>query len=272
MSSTRMISKKNNEDNIFRILIGILIITTIALVVVWLVEGRKNKEKNPIVDEVYNYFNIEDLTNCDGLFNYSSNLVNYDKVSLETKLCIAYHNANIKDVKNETLKVSKKSDTCKKDDMIFKANDESTECEIQIIARDLIDNSYNKLFGKKEDDIESFTIDSMHTCYLKDDNYYCGLSETFTYILGSSSVYRVIKDYQEKGSELVIYDYFIKLNDTTCYKNYTTDDVNQKCTDKYKKNKKLNYKFMKKYGILYKHIYEKNEDGSYHWVSSEPVK
>ena len=29
---------------------------------------------------------------------------------------------------------------------------------------------------------------------------------------------------------------------------------------------------MKKYGTMYKHIYQKDKNGEYYWVSSTPVK
>ena len=41
---------------------------------------------------------------------------------------------------------------------------------------------------------------------------------------------------------------------------------------KVEKNKKVDIDFLLKNGTKYKHIYEKAKDGTYYWVSSEPVK
>ena len=185
---------------------------------------------------------------------------------------MAYQKAEINNVEVETVKPKKKKETCTLNGMVFRKNDETNECIISKIKKEQIDNSYKKLFGKEIEFNESFKIDNLNICYLKDDYYYCGLSETFTYTYGSeSTVYRVIKKAEEKSSDIIIYDYFVKINNNKCYKNYTTADINDTCTEQYKNNKNINYKFMKKYTTEYKHVYRKLEDGTYYWISSEPI-
>lgn len=260
-----------NNDKIFKGLVILLAITTVILIIVF-ITGRKPKNDDPLINELYNYFSTDDLTNCEGLFNYASAKVDYNTINKETRLCIAYQKANIKNAEIETLSASKNSDTCKKGNMVFKVQESTEKCEITKIDKSIIDNSYLKIFGKEIEENEKFEIDGTHTCYLNEDYYYCGLSETYTFILGGSKVSRAIKNYKEKGSEITIYDYFIKLNEPICYANYTSDIINQKCTNKYKPNKKINFSFLKKYGSKYKHTYQKAEDGTYYWVSSEPVK
>lgn len=270
-SQKKKINFKLNTNQIFIILMVVLVITTISLIVV-LVTYHGNPEKdNPLLAEIYNYFSTDDLTNCNGLFNYSNTKIDYDNANNETKLCIAYHKSNVDNIEFETLKTSKNAETCKKDNMVFKAEENTEECNITKINKNIIDTTYKKIFGRNNDNSEKFTIDSTHTCFLDGDYYYCGLSETFTYILGGSAIYRTIKNYEEKSSEIVIYDYFIKISDPICYTNYTTDSINQNCTKNFDRNKKIKYNFMKKYGSLFKHIYQKADDGTYYWVSSEPI-
>ena len=128
-----------------------------------------------------------------------------------------------------------------------------------------------EIFGQDISNNEEFRADNTHICYLKDNKYYCGLSETFSYVIGNeSTIYRVLEKAVKKGSEIYLYDYFAKITNSTCYKDYTPSTINQDCTSNYKENK-VNYKFMEKYATKYKHTYRKGENGNYYWVSSEPV-
>jgi len=262
-----------NNDKILFILIGLLVVVSIFLVFVWVASSNNLESDSETVVDLHNLFTDKDINNCETLFNYSSEKVEYKDVSSETKLCLAYQKATIEEVEVETLKPKKKKNICTLDKMVFKKDDKTNECSIKKIKKEIIDNSYKNLFGKDVEDNNTFKIDNLHVCYLNKDYYYCGLSETFTYTLGSESViYRVVKKAEEKGSDIVIYDYFVKLNDGNCYENYTTTAINKNCTNKYKTQKEINYDFMKKYGTEYVHIYSKNENGTYSWVSSKPVK
>jgi len=267
--------KKNKiivKDKLLLTLLGLLAIITVILLVVWIVNINNLETDNKLVVELHNYFSTKDLGNCEGLLTYANDKIEYKDINSETRLCLAYQKAEIKDVKKENVKADKKKEICTIDDMVFKINEDTKECTINKIKREVIDKSYKKIFGKDIEKNESFKIDNLNICYLKDDYYYCGLSETFTYTLGSESIiYRVIKKAQEKGSEILIYDYFVKINEETCFKNYTTTLINQNCTEKYSNKKDINYKFMKKYGTEYKHVYKEAKDGTYYWVSSEPV-
>lgn len=263
--------KKAFDDKILIVLVILLIIITITLIIMWISNINSVDTDSDEIKELHNYFSVEDLTSCDGLFNYASDKIEYDDVASETRLCIAYQKANIEETEKETYKPDKKKETCTVDNMIFRKDDETDECNIIEIKRDVIDSSYKKIFGKDIENNESFKVDNLNICYLKDDYYYCGLSEVFTYTLGSeSTIYRVIDTAKEKGSELVIYDYFVKINGDDCYENYTTSIINRGCTKHYKSDKKMNFRFMKNYGTKYKHVYKKTEDNTYYWVSSEP--
>lgn len=262
------------NDKMFVVLVTLLAIVSVTLIIVWVCNSNKLETDSKQVVELHNYFSSEDLGNCEGLFTYAEDKIEYKDVNSETRICLAYQKAEIpKDIETETLKAAKKKNICTSDSMVFKTDEGKKECTVSKIKKEIINNSYKKLYGKDIEKDESFRIDNLNICYLKDDYYYCGLSETFTYTLGSESViYRVMKKAEEKGSDIVIYDYFVKINEDTCFKNYTTTTINQNCTDEYLDKKEINYNFMKKYGTEYKHVFRKSNDDTYYWVSSEPLK
>ena len=219
------------QDKLLLILIVILIILSIVIVAVKIATRNNLDTDSKIVTELHNYFNSKDLSNCEGLLTYAEDKIEYDKIDPETRLCLAYQKANIKDTETGTLKADKKKEICtSKDGMVFRVDEDTKECTYTKIKKEIIDNSYKKIYGKEIENNESFKVDNLNICYLKDDYYYCGLSETFTYTLGNESIiYRVIEKAVEKGSKITIYDYFIKLNSDTCFKNYTTSTINSEC-------------------------------------------
>lgn len=265
--------RKILKDKILSILVVLLMVVTVVLIVTSIINRNNLNTSSDIVTELHNYFSTDDLSNCEGLFTYASDKVEYSDVASETKLCLAYQKADIKPIETKTKKADKNEDICTIDGMIFRTDDETNECTYSKIDRKVVDSSYKKLYGKEVEDNDSFKIDNLNICYLKEDYYYCGLSETFTYTIGSESIiYRVINKAVEKGNNIIIYDYFIKIKDEECYKNYTTTAINEKCSDKYSNDNEVSYRFMKKYGTEYKHVFQKDKNDNYHWVSSEPIK
>ena len=251
-----------------------LAVVSVTLMAFLIIKKDSIDPESGLILQLHNYFNSEKSENCEGLFNYSNKLVNYNDIEEKSRLCFAYQKAELKEIEISTVKVDKKKDVCTiKKSMKFKSDENGKECSYTKIKRELIDNSYKTLFGKNVDNNESFKIDNKTICYLNDDYYYCGLSETFTYTFGGESfIYRVIEKAVEKSSSIVIYDYFLRINDGTCYKNYTTSEINEKCNKNYTSKTNITFKYMKKYGTKYKHVYKQNEDGTYHWVSTEPIK
>ncbi len=257
--------------------ISIILIVILILLICFLV-GYKIKNwgilsnRNKTVKELYSYFSTEDLGECEGLFNYSTEKVNYDNVSATAKLCIAYKKADAEKFK----KISYEGDgTCKEGDMVFKTDtDEGTICTVNKIKQNVLDDSYKKLFGKEIENNEEFKYDGTHICYLKDGYYYCGLSENMKITLTNEiTVFRSIARAEKKDDTITIYDYFTKVTNNNCYFNYTTLNLNQMCTTNLPKDiDTIDYDFVEKYGVKYKHVYKKAKDGSYYWVSSEPVE
>ncbi len=276
----KKVSKNNNNkekgilnDKVLVILIGILVVLSLIIIGIKIATRNNLKLDSELVTELHEYFSSEDLSNCEGLFTYADDKVEYSDVNSESRLCLAYQKTELTDVEIKEYKPKKKETTCDVDGMIFRVDEETETCSVSIIDKEVINKTYKKIFGKDIEDDEEFKVDNLNICYLKDDKYYCGLSETFTYTLGNESViYRVIEKAIEKGSEVIIYDYFAKINDDTCFANYTTTTINEKCTNEYKEQKEINYKFMKNYATQYKHVFKLADDGTYYWVSSEPIK
>ena len=266
---------KKNDDKITKILLIIFAITTIIFISVLICFHNRLNPSDKRVEGVYNYFNFKTIGTCEGQLNYTDKKITYKDVSLETKNCIAYQNANIpKDkIVTETYEGTKKKETCTHDGMVFRKNADSNECVVNKIEKEYLEKSYKKIFGKDLEDSEMFYTDNLNICYLKDDYYYCGLAETYTLIFANpSSINRVIDKVYKKGSSMIVYDYFLKIEADKCYTNYTTTEADSDCSSEYAKNKKEDIKFIRKYGTYYKHTYKKAADGSYYWVSSEPVK
>lgn len=260
------------QDRIILVLIIILIVMSIVIIALKIATRNNLDTSSELVTELHNYFNSEDLSNCEGLFNYGEDKITYENIDTETRLCLAYQKASIEDAETGTMKVTKKKETCTENGMTFRMDEDNDVCSYSKIKQEVIDNSYKKLYGKDIENNEEFKVDGLHICYLKDGYYYCGLSETFTYTLGNESlIYRVIDKAVEKGDKITIYDYFIKLNGESCFKNYTTNTINSKCTEQYKNQKDINYKFLKNYGTKYKHEFKKAEGGTYYWVNSTPL-
>jgi len=264
---------KKNQDQFLKILIILLLLLTISLIIASIYARNLIEPDSKMAKNLHNMLNTEELTNCDGLFYYSDSKETYDTISSETKLCLAYQKSKIKNVETEFWKKAKKKDICTKDNMTFRVDNKENKCIVSKIDKAIIEKTYKAIFGKNINDDKSFKIDNSNICYLKDKYYYCGLSESVTYTLGNEAmIYRIIDKGVEKGKQIVLYDYFLKINNDICFKNYTTSDKNESCTKDYKNNKNIDYKFLKSYGTKYKHIFEKSSDDSYYWVSSEPVK
>ena len=261
------------QDKILKIVAIALIIIVVLLIAYRVFYGKSLAANNKLVQELHSYLMPDDLNNCDGLSNYADKKITSKDLNDNVKLCLAYQKASIKDVKVEEYDKAKNKEVCNVDDMIFGLEEKSKICSVSIIKKDIIENAYYKLFGQNIKSKEAFNYDYMHICYLKDDYYYCGRSETYTYVIdGTTAIYRIIDKAVEKGSTITIYDYFLKINSDECYKNYTTSEKNNDCTKNYTKNTKVDYKFMQRYGIKYKHVYQKDDNGTYYWVSSTPVK
>ncbi len=267
--------KKNYKeaDKILNLIICVLVIIAIILVLVRVFNGKTLKTDDELVTELHNYFSSDDLNNCEGLFVYTEGKVEYKDIDEEVKKCLAYQKTDNKVTEEITVDGEKKKETCTYEDMVFRKDKDSNKCTITKVEAKNINETYNKIFGVNPKEEGSFKSSDFNICYVKDGYYYCGLSESFVYTIGGDSlIYRVMQKAVEKGSNIEIYDYFVKINNDKCSKTYTTSTENSECTEAYAKLKKVDYKFMEKYGTRYKHVYKKKDDNTYYWVSSELIE
>ena len=229
------------KKNLVLLLSGIVVILVGVVISFFIKNGIPVNANGKTVKELYSYVGNSDLEKCGGLVFYNDSKVDYNSLSNDTKICLAYTQVK-KEVKEE-IKLDK----------------------------DLVNENYKKIFGKEIDAYDKFQLDNITVCYLNDDSYYCGLSEEYTYTIGAEPhTYRAIKDSFKKNNEIIIYDYFLKVINNECYTSYVKDSKNDKCTKALENNKNVEYKFLKKYGTQYKHIFKK-DNNVYHWVSSEKI-
>lgn len=262
--------KRDKKDYLIIALIIIIILLGIILVIV---KSKRIDAKDPLATKLYSYLGSNDLEVCEGLISYSDALVKYDNIKPTTRICMAYSVLDKKETTTMKLDKEKKQNVCKMGENITFATDnyENDICTVTKIEASKINSIYQEIYGKEIESYDKFNLNSATICYYNENNYYCGLSENFTYTIGAEPhTYRSIKKIEEKKDNIVIYDYFLKVVDNTCYQNYNGTTKNDKCSKKYKENK-VNYQFLKKYGTEYKHTYKKNGE-NYYWVNSEPVK
>ena len=130
-------------------------------------------------------------------------------------------------------------------------------------------NNYSKIWHEHCSECWATISLKSKICYYDEDNYYCGLSEKYTYTIGAEPhTYRTIKSAYKKGDEIVIYDYFLRTINDDCFTSYMKDEKNETCGKALENKKEVDYKFLKKYGTRYVHIFKKSGD-SYYWVSSK---
>ena len=265
--------KKSKKQTILIIVLAIIVIT--LGIILFIKKGIPLNSNSSVVTESYSYLGNNDLQKCGGLVTYSKDEVTNKNLSEETKICLAYNKVNKDDIEEVKIDKTKKENICKLDDKLIFATDnyEDKICTLTKLNKDEVNNEYKNMFGSDISEYKQFQYGGATICYVKDDAYYCGLSETFTYSIGAEPhTYRAIKDAYKKGDELIIYDYFLKVINDECFTSYMDATKNDKCSTNYSEltNKDMTYKFLKKNGTLYKHTFKK--DGkSYYWVSSKPV-
>lgn len=269
----KKINKKFLKKNKIIILIILLIILTILLIIVNNFSGNDIKDKK--INTLYSYISNDEIEKCGGLQFYQKDKVTTDTLTDDVKMCIAFIKTDEMKSEKKTYNKDKKKKTCTtKDKMVFATdNYEESKCSVDVYDLDSIKSTYKKIFGSAStEELEYFNLDDYNICYIKDSKIYCGLSEIFSFTIGDEAyVYRTLKKTVEKGDSIIIYDYFIKVDDDKCYTSFNGSE-NKKCSKNLDDDTKVNYKFIKKYGAIYKHTFKKlNDNKFYSWVESEKI-
>ena len=248
-----------------------MIALLLILGAIWLSRRSLNPDSK-LATNLYSYLGTNDVNVCGGLNNYADELVSSEDLSEDLKICSAYTRVSENDITTMKIDKSKKNNTCSiNNDIVFATdNYEDDICTVTKIDAKKINDEYKTIYGSDIKENQKFQYNSTTVCYYSEDAYYCGLGESYTYTIGAEPhTYRSIKQVKKSSNKIIIYDYFLKIVNDECYGSFTTDKTIDKCNDEYNSNK-MDYKFLKKYGTLYKHTYQKNGK-NYYWVSSEPV-
>ena len=255
------------------ILILIITIVIVALIIIHLLKGKSLNTESPVVTELYSYLGNNDLEVCNGLATYDIEDIDYDSLDNSMRICTAYSLLELDDSTLLKIDKTKKNNTCSVGENITFATDNYEEdiCSVTKVSADVINEQYQKMYGKSIESYDQFQYSDTTICYYEDGYYYCGLSEQYTTTIGGEPhTFRSIKKATEKGDTMIIYDYFLKIVNNECYTSYNQDEKNDKCSENYNENTEVDYKFLKKYGTAYKHTFKKEKD-AYHWVKSELV-
>lgn len=256
----------------------ILIIVVILLVAaIFFIGDKKLDLESDEVNNLYSYLGEVDIYHCGGLITYNENDTSINEINSENALCNAYYNVtNTKENKIEKTGVnSSKTAICKVgDNVTFKVEEDTNECSYITISKDDINQAYNKIYGediKKYED--KFQISDSKVCYLEGETYYCGEAETYTYSIGNDATIYRLKEKAVKthnGSKIIISDYYLKVSNGTCYKNASSEEL-EECSKEIEAGAKVDAELIRKYGSLYKHTFLKDSKDNYYWSKSEPT-
>lgn len=265
---------KNKKMNKKQLLISIAVILILVLIVILILvfKGKSLNTESELVTEIYSYMGNNDLEVCNGLATYAEEEVNYDSLENSMRICTAYSLLELDDSSMVKIDKTQKNNTCSVGESITFATDnyEDDICTVTKVSSDEINNQYKKMYGKDIESYDQFQYNDTTICYYEDGFYYCGLAESYTTTFGGEPhTFRSIKNAVKEDDQIIIYDYFLKVVNNECYTSYTGNTLNDKCTENYNEDSEMSYDFLKKYGTLYKHTYQKSGD-SYYWVSSIP--
>lgn len=126
-----------------------------------------------------------------------------------------------------------------------------------------LEESYHKIFGSNASlPLGHFYVSEVQECeYSKEnDDYLCYMGMVGGYWV-PERVTKIIKA-EEHGNTITIYDKYILLSEEGTYKDPEEKEI---------LDKEWNENLVEK-GNIYKHIYQKDINNNYYWISSEPVK
>ena len=232
-----------------------------------------NKD-NPIIKELYTYLGNDYLDYCNGMPFYNSTKITYDSLDDSLKMCLAYKHISSENIINDELNKNKKQDACNfTNDKQFSLDKDEKICTVETFSKKDLNNEYKKLFNKEIEEYQDFNISGNKSCYFdtKESRFVCGNSVMQNLQLGwAPTTYRMINKVKEKGNRIYIYDTYLAINNSNCYLSNNGDIENSKCSDSINKKTKFNSIFLLKHGKRYLHVFEKNNNGNYFWISSTP--
>lgn len=257
-------------------IISILAVVCIIIILclAFILSDKELDLESEQVKSLYKYLGEVDIYHCGGLLTYSENTVTKDTLSVSNKLCMAYYelsdeqktskNMDSTEINKNDLKICKVGENA-----VFTTEDDQDYCSYVEINLNDLNQAYEKIYGENNTSQDSFYITNSDACYLEGDVYYCGKAETFTYsLMPEATIYRLLnKAVTKLNGDIVIYDYYLKVSNDKCYLANDTSSEDTTCTKALKDT--IDAEFVRKYAALYKHTYQKDENGNYYWVKSE---
>lgn len=267
--------KKKKLPLFTKVLWAILIILFILVLSALLTRINSLNIKSKEVQELYAILGEASLDYCDGMPFYDSKEVNVSTLDDKTKMCLAYRNVDHTKMGESSLNKTKKKEYCTfSKDKFFRLDEDGKICSTTTLDVKLLNDSYYKMFGQELKAYTDFNYTDSNVCYFDEENslYVCGIAQEQTIEIGwAPTTYRVIEKAKEKGKDILIYDYYLAINNDRCYLNNYGNKENNECSEKVKDQKKLKSRFVVKNGQRYVHKYSLHKDGNYYWVSTTPI-
>ncbi len=257
------------------------VVLVLAIIIIFV--GDKSLDiTSEEITKLYNTLGTPDLNICGGLNTYTAKELKVTDIPLENRLCEAYYNMDDKDKINENIKSNKvsssKNPLCEIEEGIsFLASSDTKECSYSHISKESINTSYKALFGTDITEYLPFNLTSDSTCFMKDEEYYCGSTETINMTLNPDTNILRLKNKALKtySGEIIIEDYFLRISGGKCYLTNGLGEESTDCTTALSKYEDFNTlsdeeknSFIKKYGQKYRHVFKKDADNNYYWYKS----
>jgi len=267
--------KKRRLPIYFKVLLAILVILVIVVLSILLTKINALDPRSQEVQELYAYLGDGYLDYCGGMPLYNGNSVTSEKLDIDTKMCMAYKQITKEKVGETTLSNTKKKDICEfSSDKLFRLDDESDVCTVNTLKQTLLEAAYYKLFGEKLKNNKDFNLSGSVVCYYSEEegSYTCGNAQAQTIELGwAPTMYRMITKAKKKGKDIIIYDYYLAINNDTCYLSNNGNKENKECSEKINSKTEYTSRFVAKNGQMYMHTFSPDKDGIYHWKSTTPI-
>lgn len=251
---------KKNRKIIFAI-IPIILIIIISIIII------SSDESN--AQDTYHYLdnNSEQVKELSKLLNNTEELrkASYDSQNVSNETLIKQIISSINVVDYQTRTVPHQKIICQVTNSIFFTS--STDCVIRVIGNDKMMKYQKKLFNtSKELKYIELTYHGLH-CKNNGKAYYCHI---IPYTENSKS-YTLIDHVYEDKETIHLFEYYLKVNvdnledcrqyfsESYC-QNYANETAPIVVDDKIKKD-----------GVYYEHIFQKNENGEYYLKSSNII-
>lgn len=266
---------KKKQFKKFVPLVLFILVVLLVIVVFFLVGDKKFDFESKEVTKLYSYLGEVDIYRCGGLVTYGEKAINKDNLSDDNTFCNSYYNLNDEDLNILEVKSTGtgKNKVCKVGDNIFIPDENSNNCAYKEITKKDLNNAYQKIYGEEISKyIDKFSISDSEVCYLKGETYSCGNTGTYTYSIGTNAtVYRIIdKAIKTYNGKIIISDYYLKVSDDICYKNGSSEEL-EECSKEIKSGVKIDAKLIMRYGSLYKHTFLSDSNDNFYWSKSEPT-